>query len=390
MNQSNAYASTLQSITKIPQQLITILTGKDVVNCLRTQDLLDLNELPFKFSEEKNHVWQVLEALETILNNNYYSFSQVNNKDKLTEINFGKYVSLANDLKKEEKLINQIWIVVFLHDIAKYSVQNADHAQISGNLVADLFKTNNFGLEGHEQERIVWVIGNHDVVGNIVSSAERAPWFLTERLEKLSYEEKQTRLNMLILLSLCDLRGTSNGSFVNNYQAESRFWAADLYWLEKKEIDLFEWRKERLVRASTKDKTDKKRYDWNKVFDDLSEETQQTIKNQFGKNIKVFTNLLYLALGLNGEESAKLFTVISLMAEKAADEKSNPNFQVDFTKGAERDGQGPIINTFKSLLIKINRDDLTLSKIKENFIDQNIYGIPISINKDNLTIDSNF
>ena len=75
------------------------------------------------------------------------------------------------------------------------------------------------------------LIGNHDVVGNIVSSAERAPRCLTEGLEELSDEEKQIRLNMLIVLSLCDLRGTKNGEFVNDDNATARFGAVDIDWL---------------------------------------------------------------------------------------------------------------------------------------------------------------
>ena len=118
----------------------------------------------------------------------------------------------------------------------------APNAQISGNLARDLFESRDFGFAELELERIAWLIGNHDVVGNIVSSAERAPRCLTEGLEELSDKEKQTRLNMLIVLSLCDLRGTKNGEFVIDDNATARFWAADLDWLKSKEEDLFGWR----------------------------------------------------------------------------------------------------------------------------------------------------
>ncbi len=222
---ANAYAAILKAITELPQQLLTIFSGENVVNCLRGQWLSYLNKLPFMFSEENDHVWQVLEALEAVLDNNYGSFSKDKDGEELNENIFSKFVSLAYELKKDKGLIKQIWIVVLLHDTAKYySVLNADHAQIGGNLVTDLFAINDFGLTEQERERIAWVIGSHDVVGNIVSSAERAPRCLTERLEKLSDKEKQIRLNMLILLSFCDLRGTLNGKFVNDYNAMSRFW----------------------------------------------------------------------------------------------------------------------------------------------------------------------
>jgi hypothetical protein len=385
---ADAYADTLNAITMIPQQLITIFTDQNVVDCLKEQQYLDLNNWPFMFSEENNHIWQVLEALESILNSNHASFSKGKEGEKLNQDIFSKYVSLAYDLKKDKRLIEQIWIVVFLHDIAKYSVQNADHAHISGNLVRDLFITNDFSLTESERERIVWVIGNHDVVGNIVSTAERAPRYLTERLEKLSIEEKQIRLNMLILLSLCDLRGTLNGKFVNNYNAKSRFWAADLSRLQDMEENLFSWRKERLVRASTQKETKKKQNDWDTAFGRLPEATQRIIKNQFGKNIKVFTNLLYLALSLSGEELVILFAIISLLVEYATGGEPNPNYQVDFTQGAERDKPGPIVDSFKTLLKQIKSSDLILDKIIENYSGQTIYSIPISVNQNNLTIDS--
>ncbi len=386
---ANAYADTLKAIKKIPQQLITIFTGKDVVKCLREQYLLYLNDSPFMFSAEKDHVWQVLKAFESVLDNNYDSFSKGKEGDKLDEGIFSDFASLAFKLQKDAGLVKQIWIVVLLHDIAKYSVQNADHAHIGGNLVRDLFKINNFGSAEQERKRIAWVIENHDVVGNIVSSAERAPRCLTERLVKLSDKEKKIRLNMLILVSFCDLRGTLNGRFVNDYNAKSRFLAADFCWLEQKEKDLFGWRKERLVRASTPKDTEKKKMHWNATFSGLQEETKQIIERQFGNNIKVFTNLLYLALGLNGEELVKLFAVISLMSEMATKGKPNPNFQVDFTQGAERDKPGPIIDKFRTLLKKIKLDDLTLAKITQAFNGQTIYSIPISVSQNNLVIDSN-
>ena len=120
----------------------------------------------------------------------------------------------------------------------------------------------------------------------------------------------------------------------------------------------------------------------------MPKETQPIIEKQFGKNIKVFTNLLYFALHLKGKELVKLFAIISLLAEMATGGKPNPSFQVDFTKGAERDKPGPILYGFKTLLKKIKLGDLTLDKITENYNGQTIYGIPISFSQNNLTIDS--
>jgi len=174
---------------------------------------------------------------------------------------------------------------------------------------------------------------------------------------------------------------------VNDDNTESRFWAADLSWLKSKEENLFSWRKQRLVRASTQEETEKKRKDFIATFERLAEETQRIIEKQIG-NIKVFTNFLYLALHLDGEELAKLFAIISLMAEMVTSGKPHPNFQVNFTKGAERDKPGPIVDGLKTLLKQIKLDDLTLDKITKNYNGQTIYGIPISVNQNNLTIDS--
>ncbi|MBA7712073.1 hypothetical protein ES703_121042 [subsurface metagenome] len=290
------YAATLNSITEIPPELMTIFTCPNIVDCLKRQYLSYLNELPFKFSADNNHVWQVLEALDVVLDNNHGLFSKDKEGGELNKDIFGEFVSIAHDLQNYEGMVKQIWIAIFLHDIAKHSVLNADHALISENLVRDLFETNDWDLTEQERERITWVIGNHDVVGNIVSSAERAPRCLIERLTNLSNKEKQTRLNMLILLSFCDLRGTSNGKFVNDYNAKSRFRAADFSWLKQKEEDLFKWRKERLVRAHKQENTKEKQELWDEAFSGLWKETKSITKNQFGKNIKVFTNLLYLAL----------------------------------------------------------------------------------------------
>jgi hypothetical protein len=387
---ADAYAATLKSITKIPPQLFTIFKGQDVVSCLKGQHRSFVNEIPFNFSEENDHVWQVLDALKAVLDNDYVLFTKGTEGDGLNIDIFGDFVSLANELRESEGVIKQLWIVVFLHDIAKYSVQNADHAHISGSLVKDLFKTNHFGLTAQERDRIAWVIGNHDVVGNIVSSAERAPRCLTEGLEGLSDEEMQVRLKMLIVLSLCDLRGTRNGKFVNDDNAKSRFLAAELGWLKSKEENLFSWRIKRLVRAHEQENTKEKQKLWDETFSVLRKETKSITENQIGKNIKVFTNLLYLALGLTGRELAKLFVIVSLMAEMSTEGKPNLNFQVDFTKGADRGGSGPIISGFEIMFKEIMLGDLTPAKITANYNkkDQTIYSIPISYDQNHLTIDS--
>ncbi len=386
--ETHAYAAAAEAVTGIPQQLIAIFTCQDVVGRLKSQYGSYLNQSPFKFCAEKGHVWQVLEALESVLLNNHGSFSRDKEGDELDEDIFRKFVSLAHGLQKDERAVKQIWTAVLLHDIAKYSVQNADHAQIGGKLVEDVFGNRTFDLTEREQERVAWVIRNHDVVGNIVSSAERAPRCLTESLEKLSDGEKQLRLDMLILLSFCDLRGTLNGRFVNNYNAGSRFLANDVGWLEQKEEDLFRWRKERLVRASTERATRDKQALWGKSFRHLPEVTQAIIAKQLGKDVKVFTNLLYLALGLDGKELVKLFALVSLVAEMATIEKRNRDFQVDFTEGGERDKPGPVIARFKSLLRTIELEDLRPGEIRTAFNGQTLWGIPMAVSQESLLIYS--
>ena len=74
---------------------------------------------------------------------------------------------------------------------------------------------------------------------------------------------------------------------MNNDNTESRFQAADFSWLKQKEKDLFNWRKERLVRALTQKDTKEKQKDWNKTFRGLAEETQQIVEKQIGKNIRI-------------------------------------------------------------------------------------------------------
>ncbi len=198
------------------------------------------------------------------------------------------------------------------------------------------------------------------------------------------------RLNMLIILSFCDLRGTLNGRFVNDYNAESRFLATDFAWLQQKDEDLFGWRKERLVRAFIPEHTKDKQRLWDTTFSELEEETQEAIKRQVGHNIKVFTNLLYLALGLNGEELLKLFALISLIVEMATEGRPTLDFQVDFTTGAERERgkPTPIIDGFKTVLKRVELHDLVLSRVREHFNGQVIYGIPIAPSPEKLIIDS--
>ena len=383
-----AYAATLEAAARIPRHLMTILTRQYVVDRLRTEYGSYLDASPFMFSAVGGHVWQVLEALEAVCHNNYASFSRDKEGDELDEEIFRKFVSLAHELHKDQRMATQVWIVVLLHDIAKYSIRDADHAPIGGYLVEDLFTLRTFGLTEHEQERVAWAIRNHDVVGNIVSSAERAPRCLTEALEKLSDREKQLRLDMLILVSFCDLRGTRNGAFANDYNAESRFSAGDFSWLREKEEDLFGWRKERLVRASTQSATREKQSLWDSGFRCLPDETQAIVRRQFGRDIKVFTNLLYLALRLDGKELVKLFALISLMAEMATKERRNRDFQVDFAKGGERGKAGAVVKGFKSLLRTIELEDLTPDRVAAAFDGQTIWGIPAALSWERLGIDS--
>jgi len=80
---ASAYAATLKTITRIPTQLFTIFKGQDVVSCLKGQYLSLLNEMPFNFSAENDHVWQVLEAFKAVLDNDYVLFSKGKEGDEL-------------------------------------------------------------------------------------------------------------------------------------------------------------------------------------------------------------------------------------------------------------------------------------------------------------------
>ncbi len=100
----------------------------------------------------------------------------------------------------------------------------------------------NLGGDLETQNTILWLIKNHDMLGNMFTG-ERAPNALKESLDKIHDEaEKEHRLNMLQVVTLCDLWGTADGRYLTEQKVRHWLSFSDFVSIDEKQKNLLDWR----------------------------------------------------------------------------------------------------------------------------------------------------
>ncbi len=123
-------------------------------------------------------------------------------------------------IQGNEKLIE--WILL-LHDIGKNRGFEGPHPDVSGKIVRTLRKDLKDVIRGTEADMdcIEWLVQFHDVLGNI-NTGERFPYYLDTITDSLQKKQKELCLNLLQVITLCDVMGTSEGNYLTDEKA--LFW----------------------------------------------------------------------------------------------------------------------------------------------------------------------
>ena len=148
------------------------------------------------------------------------------------------------------------WALV-LHDIAKdrhprcpgqreeeipHPEESKKVAEIICKKLISASKTlGEYHLDACAIERIIWLVENHDVLGNIFTG-EREPRVLLERTSDLKKSEIVLHLRLLQVLTLCDVRATAEGKFLTEKRARNWLSLVDPKSVKAMQSKLYRWR----------------------------------------------------------------------------------------------------------------------------------------------------
>jgi hypothetical protein len=132
---------------------------------------------------------------------------------------------------------------LLLHDVAKGRGPSGPHPEHSARITAAILSRLG-DIDEREKEVITWLVRYHDVLGNI-HSGERSPSFLLDITRDCTPAERQRRLRLLQLVTVCDVRGTEDGAYLMEQRA--RFWLAlsGETQIRRGQQNLLRWRAER-------------------------------------------------------------------------------------------------------------------------------------------------
>lgn len=320
---------------------------KDILLEKFFEDLTD-RTIKFDMSINGGHEQHVISAFEDIFYENKGSFGAV--KPKIDEaINDGQVNEVINIVKGfGESKVNVMRWALLLHDIGKSRGMDdkTPHPEVSEEIAGKIFFSESFderaeayglGLKNYEKKLVLWLIKNHDVMGNI-RTRERAPEYLFGQMEKINkdleedgvamtYEEL---LDMLFIVTVCDTRGyTRNGELLPILSASMYSELRELKnekRLREIQRDLF---KERVGKWQKQNKNSgaKMNVDGFKTAlgnDDLFKK----IEEFFGKRITLLTNAWYLVKEFTSRELIEFSRVVTM----SVDDKTT-DVRIDFQRG---------------------------------------------------------
>ncbi|MEM8624034.1 MAG: [protein-PII] uridylyltransferase [Pseudomonadota bacterium] len=113
-----------------------------------------------------------------------------------------------------------LYVVLLLHDIGKG--QNRDHSELGAEIAAEVCPR--FGLSESETELVVWLVRHHLLMSDVAQTRDIAdPLTIKAFAREVQSPE---RLRLLLILTVCDIRGVGPGVW-NNWKAQL---LRKLYW----------------------------------------------------------------------------------------------------------------------------------------------------------------
>ncbi|MEO1317340.1 MAG: HD domain-containing protein, partial [Pseudomonadota bacterium] len=113
-----------------------------------------------------------------------------------------------------------LYVALLLHDIGKG--QNRDHSELGAEIAAEVCPR--LGLSESETELVVWLVRHHLLMSDVAQKRDIAdPGTIQAFAREVQSPE---RLRLLLILTVCDIRGVGPGTW-NNWKAQL---LRKLYW----------------------------------------------------------------------------------------------------------------------------------------------------------------
>ncbi len=134
------------------------------------------------------------------------TLSQIERRELATEL------PIATDIMAKGVDRRPLYVALLLHDIAKSS--GRDHSVHGAEVAARLCPR--FGLDAEETELVVWLVRNHLLMSDTAQKRDLAePRTVRDFAQAV---KSPTRLKLLTVLTVCDIRGVGPGVW-NNWKA---------------------------------------------------------------------------------------------------------------------------------------------------------------------------
>ncbi|MFO1210355.1 MAG: [protein-PII] uridylyltransferase [Amaricoccus sp.] len=132
--------------------------------------------------------------------------SQIERRELVDEL------PIATDIMAKGVDRKILFVALLLHDIGKGS--GRDHSELGAEVAARLCPR--FGLDAEETELVVWLVRNHLLMSDVAQKRDLADPRTVRDFAQLV--KSPTRLKLLTVLTVCDIRGVGPGVW-NNWKA---------------------------------------------------------------------------------------------------------------------------------------------------------------------------
>jgi hypothetical protein len=279
------------------------------------------------------HELSVLQALEWLLAGSREPFCRyallAGAPRDVAPIGPATFSHFAEQTAQSERILR--WALL-LHDVAKGRGLSGPHPENCARIAAQILS--HFGdLDEQAKQVITWLVRYHDVLGNI-HSGERSPSFLLDITRDCTPAERQRRLRLLQLVTLCDVRGTEEGAYLTEQRA--RFWLtlSDETQIRKCQDNLLRWRAERWT-GGLAGSTDIKAADalMAKILGNEDGELSRMVAAAFGNRLSYIVYGFYLFTALSTDQLATLMKLVARAVDCFDEEQLTLVFETVYRPG---------------------------------------------------------
>lgn len=295
-------------------------------NCKIIRDILENhNQVPTKLHHFNLtlHEKDVLSAFDDLIK--FSKQSIVKHKWNVNASTLQKYTEI---IQNDSRLIQ--WVLL-LHDIAKDRDFPDPHPEESYQIIHQ-FKNEiqpATRLSETDWGTLEWLVRYHDVLGNI-NTGERHPNYLKKIIDSIPQHTQLRCLQLLALITLCDVQGTNKGMYLTDDKA--RFWIqlSESQYIDQLSAQFLEHRIRRWTGDLLTEPHRERAYKFRKRLDE--NKTMQLFQTVWGSQITHVVHGIYLFIELAESDIDLLYSLLEKIALFCQQELNKiQNIQIVFT-----------------------------------------------------------